>query len=113
MTKRTLVNAMVATAFFTLAACGQGGSTDTSSEALSDKQTTQALADDQTEEQAFNADEQSENGKPEEMIEEQVSEGEISTMATRAAVLAKYDYVDPGKVVPSTALGNALVYFEN
>ncbi|WP_413587117.1 murein L,D-transpeptidase catalytic domain family protein [Bdellovibrio sp. HCB274] len=113
MTKRNLVNFFAATAFLTLAACGQGGSADLNTEALTDETTTQTLADDTTDEQAFDSAGVSENEAPENMIEDTVDQASDFSTYSRASILAKYDYVDPNRVVPTTALGNALVYFEN
>ncbi|MEK2688417.1 murein L,D-transpeptidase catalytic domain family protein [Bdellovibrio sp. GT3] len=113
MTKRTLLNTLAVTAFLTLAACGQGGTSGAASETLNDDQTTQTTADDTTDEQAFNAADQSENDAPESMIDDTVEQEADLSVSSRASILAKYSYVDPNRVVPTTALGNALVYFEN
>ncbi|WII72508.1 murein L,D-transpeptidase catalytic domain family protein [Bdellovibrio sp. 22V] len=107
MTKKLLSNALVISAFLALAACGNGGGSDLASNDLANNPASnETLADDTSDEQAFNADDKSENDAPEAMVEE-------SAIASnsRDSILKNYDYVDPGNVVPTRALENAMVYF--
>lgn len=101
MTKSNLFkNALMMTAFFALAACAGNNGEETNL-------ASGVEPDDTTIEQPFDSSAQSET--PDEM--EMVQEAALSS-SQKAAILRKYDHLDRSRVVPTKALQEAVLYFD-
>ncbi|MDG0818122.1 murein L,D-transpeptidase catalytic domain-containing protein [Bdellovibrio svalbardensis] len=92
-------NTILATSLLTLAACGNGSHTNQNGETV--------LPDETTQEQVVETPLADESQK----VADDIA---VETTATsdRAAILAKYAYLDPKHLVPTKALEDAVVYFE-
>lgn len=89
---------LVAT-FITLSACAPGSNNDSE----------EKLPDDTTQEKVVSSSEEDTNVLEEIIEQEEAAKNDLSASAT---ILAKYNYVDPQRLVPTKALSNALIYFD-
>ena len=91
-------NSILATVLVsTLAACGSGAGSKGTAEA--------ALPDDPTTEQVVDTSTSSTTTTP-------MTDTSATSTSDRAAILAKYNYLDPNRIVPTQALADAVVYWD-